>query len=368
MKIVYYFLFLSLFVVSCFNAETSNISKELVINLDNVKKEKASLSDFFSNIEFIPLENNPDCMLSRVEKMKVTDKGFILLDRNNMPAIQTFSFDGKYTGKIGDIGKAKGEFQDNVFDMCSSANGDTIAIATQQGIMLFDNRKYKLTKAIEKGFVKRIESTLGGFVYCSDYSDDHHSLHILDKNLNVQTDLFNTNGIIIGNFGATHNTIQTYKSDICYYDQYQSCFYCIKQNQLNDIVQIKFESKNVLNYDSYNDEKIYIKPFDSVMDYYIINSNIYGNMCLSHGLYFFKLDVSNASINIYDVEGWLPRNGVLYGDDLYCIISQEDFLNLSNWEMDGIAFKSIKNNYQEVKEVINEKSNFIIVKLKCKHL
>lgn len=367
MKIVYC-LFLPLFVVSCFNEETSNISKQLTINLDNVKKENASLSDFFSCIEFIPLENNPKCMLSRVEKMEVTDKGFILLDRSNMPAIQTFAFNGEYTGKIGDIGKAKGEFQDNVFDMCSSVNGDTIAIATQQGIMLFDDRKYKLTKVIEKGFVKRIESTFDGFVYCSDYSDDHHSLHILDKNLSVQTDLFNTNGIIIGNFGATHNTIQTYKSDICYYDQYQSCFYCIKQKQLNDIVQIKFESKSVLNYDSYNDEKLYIKPFDSVMDYYIINGNIYGNMCLSHALYPFKLDVSNASINIYDVEGWLPRNGVLYGDDLYCIISQEDFLDLSSSEIEEVAIKSIKNNYHKVKELINERSNFIIVKLKFKHL
>ena len=111
MKIVYC-LFLPLFVVSCFNEETSNISKQLTINLDNVKKENASLSDFFSCIEFIPLENNPKCMLSRVEKMEVTDKGFILLDRSNMPAIQTFAFNGEYTGKIGDIGKAKGEFQD----------------------------------------------------------------------------------------------------------------------------------------------------------------------------------------------------------------------------------------------------------------
>ena len=368
MKIVYYCLFLSLFIVSCFNADTSNISKHVVINLDNVEKENASLSDFFSNIEFIPLENNPNCMLSHVEKMEVTDKGFILLDRSNMPTIQTFAFNGEYTGKIGDVGKAKGEFQNNVFDICSSVNGDTIAIATQQGIMLFDNGKYNLTKAIDKGFVKRIQSTLDGFVYCSDYSDDNHSLHILDKNLNVQIDLFNTNGMMIGNFGATHNTIQTYAGDICYYDQYQSCFYCIKQNQLDDITQIKLESKNILNYDSYNDEKLYIKPYDSVMDYYIINGNIYGNMCLSHALYFFKLNISNASINIYDVKGWLPRNGVLYGDNLYCIISQDDFLSLSNMEFEGTAISSIENNYHKVKGLIHEKSNFIIVKLKFKYL
>ena len=50
MKIVYYCLFLSLFIVSCFNADTSNISKQVVINLDNVEKENASLSDFFSEI------------------------------------------------------------------------------------------------------------------------------------------------------------------------------------------------------------------------------------------------------------------------------------------------------------------------------
>ena len=91
-------------------------------------------------------------------------------------------------------------------------------------------------------------------------------------------------------------------------------------------------------------------------------------MCLSHALYPFKLDVSNASINIYDVEGWLPRNGVLYGDDLYCIISQEDFLDLSSSEIEEVAIKSIKNNYHKVKELINEKSNFVIVKLKFKHL
>ena len=104
------------------------------------------------------------------------------------------------------------------------------------------------------------------------------------------------------------------------------------------------------------------------MDYYIINGNIYGNMCLSHALYFFKLNISNASINIYDVKGWLPRNGVLYGDNLYCIISQDDFLSLSNMEFEGTAISSIENNYHKVRGLIHEKSNFIIVKLKFKYL
>lgn len=364
MKKNLYCLFLSLLIVSCFNKGASTVFKTQTINLDNVTKEDASISDLFSDIDFMPLENNPNCMLSYVEKMEVTDRGFILFDKGNIPAIQTFSFNGEYTGKIGDIGKAKGEFQNNVFDICSSVDGDTIAIATSEGIMLYKNRKYQFTKTLEQGFVKHIMWIPDGFVYCSDYSDDNHSLHILDKNLNIKNDLFNTNGVMIRNYGATHHAIQTDKNNIFYYDQYQSCFYRINQSNLNDITQIRLESKNALNYSSFEDSELYVKPFDSVMDYYLFNGDVYGNISLSDGLYFFKLNISNASLNACRIKEFLPNNCVPYGNELYCIISQEEFLNLSETGFEIIANKSITTNYHKVKELINEKSNFIIIKLK----
>ena len=80
---------------------------DVVGNLNNTRDIK--LSDIADTIQYIPLETNSECLLSRGYKIVSTKDYFFIADGEN--PLFVFDREGKFVRKIGSVGKGPGEFQ-----------------------------------------------------------------------------------------------------------------------------------------------------------------------------------------------------------------------------------------------------------------
>jgi hypothetical protein len=94
----------------------TNPSNLIRIKYDFANTGPVKMSEVFSEINYLPLETNPNCLIGY---MNIPDFGKDILIRsysgavNGSQGIYRFSDKGKYLNKIGNIGRGPGEYQDN---------------------------------------------------------------------------------------------------------------------------------------------------------------------------------------------------------------------------------------------------------------
>lgn len=90
------------------NASVSDQSKFFTINYEDILKNKKeiNLSQVASNIEYVKLETNQECLIRGIRECLFTDN---LIFINNRDHILKFSRDGKFLQKIGSPGRGPGE-------------------------------------------------------------------------------------------------------------------------------------------------------------------------------------------------------------------------------------------------------------------
>lgn len=106
-----------LFLTSCAETKTNNVEPSNTLNMvsDFMKLRSygykcPSFSDIITEIEFVPLEPQKECMLTSIEKIKIDgDKIFIFNEGANL-GVFVFDISGKYLNKIGDMGSSKQEY------------------------------------------------------------------------------------------------------------------------------------------------------------------------------------------------------------------------------------------------------------------
>ena len=123
----------SAFCTSCSQSKTTNdndsVSQEVIIedniayysiknnrisvDLDNL--QKASLSDYFKNIELIPLETNNDVLIGSIRKCLIHQDNFYIFD-GQQNILWIFDETGKYVSKINKRGQGPGEYS-LIYDM-----------------------------------------------------------------------------------------------------------------------------------------------------------------------------------------------------------------------------------------------------------
>lgn len=107
-----WFLF-SFTVLFCLNSCQNKSAKDnrttifLADNLQNTV-EKIPLSNAISSMEVVPLETNPECMITEINKIILTDRDIIIYHHFKQPLLR-FSRDGKFLNKIGNIGNGPQE-------------------------------------------------------------------------------------------------------------------------------------------------------------------------------------------------------------------------------------------------------------------
>lgn len=108
-------LFLVFILVSCSSPKHDKLSDNkrisenfFQINIENTegRKETEYLSDFASNVEYIQLETNKDCIINRGAKFLITDSSIFV---NNLFNVLRYSRDGKYIGQFCNYGRGPGE-------------------------------------------------------------------------------------------------------------------------------------------------------------------------------------------------------------------------------------------------------------------
>ena len=82
---------------------------ELIISVDLDNPVEASLFDYFSSIELLPLETSPNVLISGISKIVVHQDNYYVLDKQQC-IIFVFDKAGEYLFKIDKKGKGKGEY------------------------------------------------------------------------------------------------------------------------------------------------------------------------------------------------------------------------------------------------------------------
>jgi hypothetical protein len=97
------------FLVSCNNQDINDRNQLITFDIEDFPKcATVKLSDLgFVDIEYIPLETNEDCMVQKINDLKM-GKGFFLTKFSN--TILKFRDDGSFVTKIGTVGRGPSEF------------------------------------------------------------------------------------------------------------------------------------------------------------------------------------------------------------------------------------------------------------------
>ncbi|MCG8306141.1 MAG: 6-bladed beta-propeller [Cytophagales bacterium] len=106
---IYLYLFVSIMLAGTILPDLSFCQIKYQINLADKVNEKgeAKLNSIASNIEYIPLETNPDCLLGSDYKFELTEQYIFVFDYVNL---YRFSISGKFLNRIGRQGKGPGEY------------------------------------------------------------------------------------------------------------------------------------------------------------------------------------------------------------------------------------------------------------------
>lgn len=96
---------------SCGNGVDKETVSEIDIALDFPKKENlVNLSDIADRVSFIPLATNDSCRIGSVDKLIVTDKYFVVVDKSLAASVFVFDKSGRFINRIGDRGHSKKEY------------------------------------------------------------------------------------------------------------------------------------------------------------------------------------------------------------------------------------------------------------------
>jgi len=102
------FLIVTLLMAGCNMRDQDGIQIiDVVGNMDNTRDIK--LSDIADDVKYIPLETNPECLLSYGYRIVPTKEYFFIADGDK--PLFVFDRQGKYVRKIGAIGQGPGEFR-----------------------------------------------------------------------------------------------------------------------------------------------------------------------------------------------------------------------------------------------------------------
>ena len=85
-------------------------SNQMVLNISNLELVEMNYSDFFSEVEFVPLETTKNSMIGEIFTVRMYADTLFVFDQNIAKTLFLFTRDGKFIRKIGNLGKGPGEY------------------------------------------------------------------------------------------------------------------------------------------------------------------------------------------------------------------------------------------------------------------
>ncbi len=355
------------FMASCNRNVCNDYNNE--IDLDTLCCETLVVSKIIDSVELIPLETNKKCLLSYPNKLIATNNGLLICDENEgIDNIFLFDMSGKYKTKIGDIGHGKGEYI-SVWDAAIDRAGDSVVIAGAGGeILIYDyNGKFLFSKnrCCEGSIITQVGRFSSGFVMSTEYMGDGYQIHVFDSKLNLITHLFPTNDAKSGFPNYELNKMRI-EDDVLYYLDYHNSTFWVVDLKTNDYScqNYRFIGDDMQSLDKINqNEKGIYKVLEG---FYLENGNIISDVKYDGiKIATLKINPAKKSVSKLVYDDYLPLFLDYYDGYYYSIISQIDLLDIIECKDDNSCItKKIRSAYKDGGYDINEKSNFVVIKMK----
>ncbi len=120
--------------VSC-SSKSPNTPSVPVVKYSDIKLADLVLSSVVDSIVYIPLETNPECILSKLRTVKIYGNKIYAINIESGDGLYRFDINGRFLDKFTDMGEGPGEFL--------SIEGIDVDTANQR-IYLLDTRQHKI--------------------------------------------------------------------------------------------------------------------------------------------------------------------------------------------------------------------------------
>lgn len=363
--------------VSC--KETEGIKSTInEVSLEvSVSKEESTLSEEFTDVEIIPLENKREALVCNVHKMIVTDNGMYLWDNGPIPQVLSFSLDGKYRGNIGKMGHAKGEYQ-LIMNIAANHRGDTIAILKYPNADLFNKDGKFLSSLVIKDDKGTEDMLLTKSGYYLGYLHRHEKyLMSMYSNNNVHlADFVETSTDIIRSSLIAHNGsyLQQDNNNIYCLDIFNSSIYVINKTNPDDITRYTINMENILTEDiagKVADDGDKIHEYYHIASYQADNGVVRGLIERNkdyYECYGFKFSISDKTVTLMKHKGLDYDFICNYKGYFYKLVSAEQilsYLDSKNTYLEPQR-KFLGNALNSLDGKVSLTDNYYIIKMRSK--
>jgi len=239
-RILLPFLVISLILVSCDNQEQEEITViDVVGNMNNTIDIK--LSDIAETVQYIPLETNSECLISKGNKIVTTKDYFFIADGKN--PLFVFDHEGKFIRKIGAVGKGPGEFQNcNQFHVDEET--EEVYVFNQKEFVVYSwNGAYISTVKFPFGATSYHRSSNGDFAFLQSLMGPYSStfkVFITNKALKVKGEISWEQKVNAAYSLSVGAQVQDWNNEIMAQIEFCDTIYAIKRSLLLPKIYLDF--------------------------------------------------------------------------------------------------------------------------------
>jgi len=223
-------------IASCNNQDQTQFNKLETIDLDKGLKDTKEivLSQIATDIQYIPLETNEECLITSVSQIFTFKDKFIVFD-DRQKNIYLFETTGKFIRKIGEKGIGPGEYNE-AFRVSFCDKDSTILVKDRDNILYGLDGKFIKKKDMfpEMGQIDFLNDHIVFSFGRPDFVfNDNFQIAICDKNFKVQNRLINrkSENITIENegriLGNMMNRLQYFSDTLSYWEYKYDTIYRI---------------------------------------------------------------------------------------------------------------------------------------------
>ncbi|MBO5313872.1 MAG: 6-bladed beta-propeller [Prevotella sp.] len=378
MKYFFYICILGLCATMMLSCETSTQNdtdiKNVVLDVQYINEEKF-LSNEFTCIEIIPLDNSKEALINRIGKMIVTDSCMLFWDNGPKSQVLSFKTNGVFENSIGRLGHAKDEYH-LIMNIASSSSSDTIAIIKYPNVNLYalDGNFIKELKINNDKGTEDMLITNDGFFLGYFHRQGECLLNFYDKNFNHVANIIKTSSNPIRSSVSTDRGkhIQEDNNNIYCLDVFSSSLYVISKENLNDITKYSFSMPNMLTEEIVRNisEPEEILKYFRISSFHVHNDIVRGQIIRDgneYEVYDFKFNISDTSVKLMKHVDMGYMFDCSHSGYFYQILSSQQLLNYmdkSKGHMEPIR-QLYGDAIKKLEGQISHTDNYYIVKMKA---
>jgi len=275
--VVISFLILPLFIAGCNKQDQGEVQViDIVGNMNNTRDIK--LSDIADDVQYIPMETNPECLIAKGYTIVPTKDYFFIADGEK--PLFVFDRDGKFVRKIGAIGKGPGEFQNcNQFHIDEEKEEVYIFNQNKEFIIYSWDGKYISTVELPHRAMLYHISSHGDFTFFEFLMGPNSSLYrvyFTDRDLKLTGDISWEQEIVATYSLSVGTQVWNCDDEILARIEFCDTIYAIDRSLISpkvylDFGSIRFRTEML----AVNDPKSFVKAVDNhVLNYSLATINV----------------------------------------------------------------------------------------------